>query len=154
MSTPSSTKWTLTPVVSTPAVERLADRVEAGEGGQQSGVDVDDAVAKAGDEGAAEQLHVAGEDDQVGAARLDPVGHRRVARRSVRDSPSRGKTAVSTPAARARSSARAPGLSEPTPPPRSLAPVQAVEDRLQVGAAAGGEDDDAKGSRRILAHLA
>ena len=73
MSTPSSTKWTVTPVVSTPAAERLADRVEAGEGGQQGGVDVDDAVAEAGDEGGAEQLHVAGEDDEVGAARLDPV---------------------------------------------------------------------------------
>ena len=32
-------------------LERLADRVEAGEGGQQGGVDVDDAVAEAGDEG-------------------------------------------------------------------------------------------------------
>src|SRR3954453_1154328 len=46
-----------------PGIERLADRVEAGEGGKQGGVDVDDAVAEARDEGAAEQLHVAGEDD-------------------------------------------------------------------------------------------
>ena len=51
VSTPSSTKWTVTPVVLDPRVQRLADRVEAGEGGQQRGVDVDDAVAEAVDEG-------------------------------------------------------------------------------------------------------
>jgi hypothetical protein len=39
-------------------------------------VDVDDAIGKAGDEGPAEQLHVAGEDDEVGAQPLDPVAHR------------------------------------------------------------------------------
>ena len=33
-------------------LERLPDRVQAGEGGQQGRVDVDDAVAEAGDEGA------------------------------------------------------------------------------------------------------
>ena len=32
-------------------LERLADRVEPGEGGQQGGVDVDDPVAEAADEG-------------------------------------------------------------------------------------------------------
>src|SRR3954471_9432215 len=62
-----------------PGRQRLADRVEAGEGGQQGGVNVDDAIAEARDEGRAEQLHVAGEDDQVGAALLDPLGHRGVA---------------------------------------------------------------------------
>src|SRR6185312_15775246 len=45
-------------------LERLADRVEPGEGRQQGGVDVDDAVAEAADEGGAEQLHVAGESDE------------------------------------------------------------------------------------------
>src|SRR5436305_3302027 len=59
-------------------VERLANRIESGEGGQQGGVDVDDAVAEARDEAGAEQLHVAGEDDQVSVALLDPLGHRRV----------------------------------------------------------------------------
>ena len=149
MSTPSSTKWTVTPVSSTPASSAWPIASRPGEGRQQGGVDVDDAVAEAGDEGRAEQLHVAGEDDQVGAARLDPVAHRRVARRAGRRTRRAGKTAVSTPAARARSSARAPGLSEPTPttsiPSR---PCSRVEDRLQVGAAAGGEDDDAESLTR------
>ena len=115
VSTPSSTKWTVTPVVSTPASSAWPIASRPGEGGQQGGVDVDDAVAEAGDEGRAEQLHVAGEDDEVGAARLDPVADRGVARLAVGVLLAAGRRPVSTPAARARSSARAPGLSEPTP---------------------------------------
>ena len=132
-----------------PGLERLADRVEPGEGGQQGGVDVDDAVAEAGDEAGAEQLHVAGEDDEVGAARLDPVGHRRVARRRGRRTRRAGRPRSRPRPPRARSSARAPGLSEPTPttsiPSR---PCSRVEDRLQVGAGARGEDDDAERAPR------
>ena len=46
-------------------------------------MDVDDPVREAGDEGGGEQLHVAGEDDQVDLARLEPVGHGTVARHAV-----------------------------------------------------------------------
>ena len=115
VSTPSSTKWTVTPVVSHARLQRLPDRVEPGEGRQQGGVDVDDAVAEAGDEGGAEQLHVAGEDDEVGAARLDPVGHRpRRAPPGPRTRRGR-RPRSSRPRPAARSSAHASGLSEPTP---------------------------------------
>ena len=115
MSTPSSTKWTVTPGHLDARLQRLADRVEAGEVGQQRGVDVDDAVAEAGDEGRAEQLHVAGEDDEVGAPRLDPVAHRGVAGRPVGVLVARGRPRSRPRPPRARSSALAPGLSEPTP---------------------------------------
>jgi len=45
----------------------LADGVEAGEGGQQRRMDVDDPVAEGGDEARAEDRHVAGRDDGLGA---------------------------------------------------------------------------------------
>ena len=47
-----------------PVGERLLDRVQAGEGGQQRGMDVDDRAGSR-EEGVAEELHVAGEHDQA-----------------------------------------------------------------------------------------
>ena len=49
----------------------------------QRGVDVHDPLPEAPDEGGAEDLHVAGEDDQVRFPPLDPVAHREVARPAV-----------------------------------------------------------------------
>ena len=46
-------------------VEGLVLGVEAGEGGQQGGMDVDDAVGEGVDELRREQAHVAGEDDEI-----------------------------------------------------------------------------------------
>ena len=150
MSTPSSTKWTVTPVTSTPASSAWPIASRPGKAGQQGGVDVDDAVAEAGDEGRAEQLHVAGEDDQVGAARLDPVAHRRVARLAVGVVLAREGGRLDPGAARPLQRRR-PGLVGADPDHLDpLAPVQRVEDRLQVGPAARGEDDEAK---RGTAHL-
>src|SRR4051794_12636227 len=54
-------------------VERLLDRVDAREGRQQGGMDVDDPVREALDEARAEDLHEAGEHDELGADGLDPV---------------------------------------------------------------------------------
>ena len=48
--------------------ERLLDRAETGERGQQRGVHVDDGAGEAREESLAEQLHVAGEHDQARAA--------------------------------------------------------------------------------------
>src|SRR5512146_1093758 len=130
-------------------VQRLADRVETGKGGQQRRVDVDDAAAKAGDEGGGEQLHVAGEDDEVRAPRLDPPCHRRVARLA---------TGVLLAG---KNRGLDPRLARPLQRPRvwlvgadpdhldPLAPVQRVEDRLQIGAAPRSQDDD---SKAIVAH--
>ena len=45
--------------------EGLSLCFEAGKGGKQRGVDVEDAVGEGGDEGGREEAHVAGEDDEV-----------------------------------------------------------------------------------------
>ena len=60
--------------------ERLLDRADAREGRQQRGVDVDDPLREAREERGLEQLHVAGEHDELDAGSVKPVGHRRVAR--------------------------------------------------------------------------
>ena len=114
-STPSSTKWTVTPVTLTPCVERLPDRIEAGERGQQRRVDVDDPVAEPRHELRREQLHVAGEHDQVdarAASSQSPIA----ASRAPRSACSRARRPPSRP--RRRAPARAPsrrGLFEATP---------------------------------------
>jgi nitronate monooxygenase len=127
-----------------PRRERLPDRVEAGEGGQQRRVDIDDATPEAGDELRAEQLHVAGERDKVGAERLDPVADRVIARRPV--------GVLVTWEDRSLD----PGRPRPLQRPRRrlvradpdhldpLTTVQPVEDRLQVRPRSRGQDDDAK----------
>ncbi len=46
-------------------VEGLGLSVEAGEGGKQRGMDVEDAIGEGGDELGRKQAHVAGEDDEV-----------------------------------------------------------------------------------------
>jgi hypothetical protein len=48
-------------------IEGLGLRVEAGKGGQERGVDVEDAVGKGGDELRREEAHVAGQADEVDA---------------------------------------------------------------------------------------
>ena len=48
-------------------VEGLLLSVEAGEGGQQRRVDIEDAVGEGGNELGREQAHIAGEDDEVDA---------------------------------------------------------------------------------------
>ena len=95
-------------------VERLLDRVEAREGGQQRRVHVDHAVREARPGSRARQLHVAGEHDELDPARGEPGRHRSVARRPVGEVLARERRGRRCPRSRARSSACASGLSEPT----------------------------------------
>ena len=105
---------------------RVPGRPAAAPGG------VDDAVAEAGDEGGGEQLHVAGEDDEVGAARLDPLGHRRVARVAPRVLLAREDRGLDPRRPRPLQRPRA-GLVRADPDDLDpLASVQRVEDRLQI----------------------
>ena len=83
LSTPSSTKCTVAPDSLDAGGELLLDRVRAGEAGQQRGVDVDDRVGEAVEERRCQQVHVAGEHDELDALLLEPVRHRRVARGAV-----------------------------------------------------------------------
>jgi hypothetical protein len=131
--------------------KRLPDRVEPGKGRQQRGVDVDHAVAEALHEYLTQQLHVAGEDDQVRAAGLDPVAEGLVAGHAVRVVGAWKDGGLDSdpppPLQRPRRRLVRPHPDDLDPVP----PVQLVEDRLQVGAAARGEDDEAKGAHtRIL----
>ena len=64
--------------------ERVVDRVRAGEGGQQRGVDVDDAAREAVEERRRQQVHVAGEHDELDAVLLEPGRHHEVALRRGR----------------------------------------------------------------------
>jgi hypothetical protein len=97
-------------------------------------------MPEAGDEGGAEQLHIAGEGDEVDIALLDPVADRRVTRPAVgvflawKDSrlDPGGLRPLQRPC---------PGLVRPDAHHLDRLPsVQPVEDRLKVGAAARGED--------------
>jgi hypothetical protein len=129
-----------------PRLQRLADRVEPREGRQQGRVDVDHPVAEAPHEGRAEQLHVAGQDDEVGRETLDPVADRVIPCLTVHVLGSCEDRGLD------------PGRPGPLQRPRRglvradadhldlAAAVQAVEDRLQVGPGPRGEDDDAEGA--------
>ena len=59
-------------------LEGLAVGVEAREGRQQAGVDVEEAAGVAGDEGVGEHAHEAGQHHQVGAVGVDGIGQGRV----------------------------------------------------------------------------
>ena len=56
-------------------VERLGLRFEAGEGGQQRWVDVEDTVREDGDEGRRDDAHVAGEADEVDVMLMETGDH-------------------------------------------------------------------------------
>ena len=63
--------------------QRVADRVGAGERGQERRVDVEDAAGERVEEGRPDEAHVAGQDDRVDAQRLQRLGQgprRRAAR--------------------------------------------------------------------------
>ena len=125
-------------------VDRLLDGGEPGKRGQQRRVDVDDPLGEARDEVGAEQLHVAGEHDELDSPLDEPVGDRAVTRRPSavpivgdREHPRRD--------ARRRGSRQGIGVRlvggnrddrDPVPP------VDLVEQRLEVRARPGREDAD------------
>jgi hypothetical protein len=105
-------------------------------------VDVDHALREAGEERGGDELHVAGEHDQLDAGRRQPVGHREVARGPVgvfgRREDARGHAGRAGPLERA-------GLRFVGPDGDDLdafAPVHTIEDRLQVRPFPRGEDAD------------
>ena len=107
---------------------------------------------EAGDERFGQELHVAGEDDEAGVVGFDPVTHRRIATHAVGVGVG-GKHGGVDPRRRSALQSLRPWLvgADPDHLDQSL-PVQLVEDRLQVGAAARGEDDDPEGAHtRIFA---
>ncbi len=122
----------------------LADRVEAGKGRQQRGVHVDDPPREAAHEAGRKQLHVAGEHDQVGLEPLQPLGHRLVALLATLIGVARehGGWDRRLRGALERPRLRLVGADAHELDP--LAAVHVVDQRLQVGAAARGEDGGAK----------
>ena len=125
-----------------PVRERLADRVEARERGKQRRMHVDDPVAKPAHELRGQELHVAGEDDQVDIPLGQPVRDRGVARGPVRmpgalEHPGLDPGLPGTLQRRSLRLVRGhAGNLDPIPA------VQPVENRLQVGPRARREDGD------------
>jgi hypothetical protein len=78
VSRPSSTRCTVTPVVSTPAASASSIASRPGRR-QQRRVHVDDASREAVEERLRQQVHVAGEHDELDAVLLEPGRHHEVA---------------------------------------------------------------------------
>ena len=122
--------------------ERLLDRADAGEGRQQRGVDVDDRAREAA-RGSARRAAPCSRRARP-AARPAPRSSRRAPRRAPRGRRSRrARTPRSARRARGRARARAPrGVLEATATISASRPWTRVEQRLEVGAAAGDEHGD------------
>jgi hypothetical protein len=130
--------------------ERVGDPVRAGEGGQQRGVGVDGAAAEPGEERRSEDLHEPGGDDQVRIVGGDGVGEGGVPGGAV-DGAVRGAV---VPEAhddgfglrleRAVQGGDA-GTVGDDGDDLDVDRVGLVEQGLEEGPGAGGEDDDARG---------
>ena len=130
-----------------PVGEGLLDRAEPRKGRQQRGVDVDDGAGEASEEALAEQLHVAGQHDQAGAAGGDPVPEGLVAGAAVgvvAAGEHGGRHATLAGALQRLCLRRAGGDGDDL----RLLSVDGVEQRLQVGARSG----DEHGDRESLGH--
>ena len=122
-------------------LDGLLDRAHAREGGQQRGMDVEDPVGEARHEARVEDRHVAGEDDELDALGLEPIGDCGIAL---------GPRAVLRAQEYARRNAgrRRPGqrrrrrLIAGYRDHLDLVAVDAVEQRLEVRALARGQDPD------------
>ena len=142
VSTPSSTKWTVTPNTFTPYSSACSTARMPGKAGSSAGWTLTTRAGKRARNAGVEQLHVAREHDELDAARLQPVAI--AASRAAR-------SAYSPRANTARLDARQRGalqrlrvrlVGPDGDHLDALAPVDAVQDRLQVRAGAGGEDAD------------
>ena len=76
-STPSSTKCTVTPVIRTPCSSAWPIASRPGNEGSSAGWTLITRPGEAATNAGREQLHVAGEDDELDLAPLEPVGDRR-----------------------------------------------------------------------------
>ena len=144
VSTPSSTRWTVTPKTFTAVLDAPArSRARPGNAGSSDGMDVDDAVGEAAQERRREQLPCSRPARR--ARRRAPRASRRSRRRALARSAwsaaanTRGRHAR---ARGARSSAGASGLSEATATTSASAAVDRVEQRLEVRARARREHAD------------
>ncbi len=102
LSTPSSTKWTVTPVTRTPYSIACSIARSPGRPGRSDGWTLIDPAREAADELGAQQLHEPGEHDEPDGPRLEPVGER--ARRAP---PAPRSPARRTPPSRRRPPRRA-----------------------------------------------
>ena len=105
---------------------------------------VDDPAAEAGDEVGPEQLHEPSQHHEVDRPLLKPASQRGVARRAVGVGGDRGLR-VHAGAARALEAARARPAGRHAHDLHAVAPVDGVEDRLEVGALPGDQDSNAEG---------
>ena len=129
-------------------VEGLLLGVEAGEGGQERWVDVEDAIWEGGDEGGREQSHVAGEADEVDgmlAEACDQVGVVGFARAAFGDESGGGKAEVA--GCGEAGSIGDVGDDDGYFDAGEAAGADGVRDGEEVGTAAGEEDAEAGGAR-------
>ena len=134
VSMPSSTKWTVTPVTSTPASSAWPIASRPGKAGSSAGWTLTMRLRKRSTNGCAQQLHVAGE------------GDRSAPRDSIQSPSAASRASRSANSLAGKDGGLDPGRPRPLQRPRlglvgadpdhldPLAPVQRVEDRLQVGA--------------------
>jgi len=129
-------------------VEGLLLGVEAGEGGQERWVDVEDAIWEGGDECGREQAHVAGEADEVDgmlAEACDQVGVVGFARAAFGDESGGGKAEVA--GCGEAGSIGDVGDDDGDFDAGEAAGADGVRDGEEVGTAAGEEDAEAGGAR-------
>ena len=122
--------------------ERLLDRADARERGQQRRVHVDHPAREAREEGGVDELHVAREHDELDPRAVEPRRHREVARPAV--GVLRGRERAHRHAGR-RGAVQRAGTRLVRAHGHDLdavAAVHVVEDRLQVRALARREDAD------------
>ena len=103
---------------------------------------VDHPVGEPGQEGAGEQPHVARQDDELDAAVEQPRGHRLVVGRPVGKGIVREDLDLDTRRARALERRRRGLVAGHRHELDSVVAVDGVEDGLQVGAGAGGQDGE------------
>ena len=113
-----------------------------GNAGSSAGWTLTTRCGKRREERGVEQLHVAGEDDELDAGACEPVGHRGVARVAVGVLGDREDAAGHARRGGALERAGAGLVRADGDDLDAVAPVDAVEDRLQVRALAGREDAD------------
>ncbi len=144
VSTPSSTKCTVAAAAGAPAASTSSSGCAPGNSRKRRRMDVHDPLREAREERRPQQVHVAGADDELDAAAVEPVRHRGVARVAVRVLARAGTSRSRRPRRSARASARAPSTFDATATTGRLG----VEQRLQVRPLA--RDEHADHARTIL----
>ena len=132
-----------------PVVKGLLDRLQSRERRQQRRVHVDDRVGERRQELRAEQLHVSGEHDQLDIAFAQPGGDRRVARRSVGETVAGKRLSRDPRLAGAGQGGCLRAIGGDRHEPHAVTAVRSVDQRLEVGAGARGQDADVHAARSL-----